>query len=377
MKFRLRGERMSVNKVKTKVKDKQTGKKVDKVTYEVNLRIKDTFGNTVRIHKRGFHSEKDAEAYEKSVLNEYSVSPIMTFKDFYTSNYLPRMEKKLRATTLETKKHIFDTKILPVLGKLQLCQITKAKITNWQDQMEDKNLSPGYLKTINNQLNAFLNYAEKRVEGFVSPHRSVDGMGKKSKSKDAIWTIAEFDKFLEVISDKYESYVIFQLLFYTGMRISELLALEISDVDFDAKSLSISKGLHRIKGEDIIADPKNESSKRCVYLPNFLVEILREYIRKLPYDDGRLFQKSKGFIEREMKRGIELSGNSRITVHGLRHSSISYLIYKKVPLVEIQKQVGHSLFSSETLETYAHVYAEAERRIANIFDDEVSRRGSQ
>ena len=71
-----------------------------------------------------------------------------------------------------------------------------------------------------------------------------------------VWTKEEYKKFSEAIIDKPQAYYAFEVLFWTGLRVGELLALTPADIDFSAKTISVTKSYQRIKGEDYITDPK-------------------------------------------------------------------------------------------------------------------------
>lgn len=119
--------------------------------------------------------------------------------------------------------------------------------------------------------------------------------------------------------------VMFELLYWTGMRCVEVLALSLEDIDFDAAVINITKTYHRLKGEDVITTPKTKSSKRTIDLPTFLVDELKEYVDKLygyPADE-RLFPFVHEAVQHNMKRHIEKAGVKKIRVHDLRHSHVS------------------------------------------------------
>ena len=111
----------------------------------------------------------------------------------------------------------------------------------------------------------------------------------------------------------------------------ELLALTPADIDFSAKTISVTKSYQRIKGEDYITDPKTEKSNRTVSIPDFLCEELQEYLAMLYgfKDDDRMFQITKSFLHHEMIRGSEKAGVKRIRIHdiGTRMSSTRQKIY--------------------------------------------------
>ena len=129
--------------------------------------------------------------------------------------------------------------------------------------------------------------------------------------------------------DKQDSWIAFQISFWTGMRIGELLALQVKDIDFEQGTITVDESLTRLDGEDLITAPKTESSVRVITIHKELHEELKEYIATLYHVrlGTRLFSgRTKSFFEHEMERGIKMSGVKKITVHCTRHSHACMLV---------------------------------------------------
>ena len=86
--------------------------------------------------------------------------------------------------------------------------------------------------------------------------------------------------------DKPLSYYAFEVLYWCGVRMGELLALTPADFDFERKLLTINKSYQRIKGQDVITTPKTKKSNRTIKLPQFLCDEIQDY--------GRFFQRILG-----------------------------------------------------------------------------------
>ena len=76
--------------------------------------------------------------------------------------------------------------------------------------------------------------------------------------------------------DKQDSWIAFQILFWTGMRIGELLAVQVKDIDFEQGTITVDESLTRLDGEDLITAPKTESSVRVITIHKELQEELKE-----------------------------------------------------------------------------------------------------
>ena len=81
-------------------------------------------------------------------------------------------------------------------------------------------------------------------------------MGKSKADERPYWTLEEFQKFSDAIMDKRDSWMAFQILFWTGMRIGELLALQVKDIDFEQGTITVDESLTRLDGENLITAPK-------------------------------------------------------------------------------------------------------------------------
>lgn len=192
------------------------------------------------------------------------------------------------------------------------------------------------------------------------------------------YTAHEFHAFYEAVKDKPQSKIIFPLLFYSGIREGEMLALTQSDFDYKNQTLTINKTYSRVNKKDIITEPKTPTSNRKIKIPAFIFELLDEYVEKL-YDyspSDRLFLVTKSFLYHEMTRGAQKANLKRIRVHDLRHSHASMLINKNYSPNLIQKRLGHRNVVT-TLQIYAHLYPEREDDAVNDLQNEWKKESCQ
>lgn len=288
-------------------------------TWRIQYRWTDWTGTKKKSQKRGFKTKKEAEEWYAHFMLQQSSDPTMTLADFWEI-YKADMEKRLRKTTMKQKEYVMNDKVLPYFGKTPINEITAPMIRKWQGEMMEKGFKPTYLKTIHNQLSAILNYAVNFYDLRSNPCRKAGSMGKSKADERPYWTLEEFQKFSDAIMYKQDSLIAFQILFWTGMRIGELLALQVKDIDFEQGRLTVDESLTRLDGEDLIMAPKTESSVRVITIHKELQEELKEYIATLYHvrPGTRLFAgRTKSFFEHEMERGIKLAGVKKITVHVL------------------------------------------------------------
>lgn len=345
-------------------KDKKTGK------WLIQYRYTDWQGKRRKSTKRGFATKREAEEWLRNFLITQKADFDMKFENFWKMYYAD-METRLREHTMRTKKYIVELKILPYFGNKRVNDITAADIRQWQNELIKIGYSPTYLKTINNQLSAIFNYAVRYYDLKSNPCAKAGSMGKSKAEEMDFWTGEEFRRFIDSVMNKRLSYMVFMTLYWTGMRLGELLALNPKDVDLEKRTISITKSYQRLGKKDVITPPKTPKSKRVITIPEFLAADIKDYMDSL-YDlqeDDRLFPITKYYLEHEMQRGIKESGVKRIRVHDLRHSHASMLIELGFSPLEIANRLGHEKVET-TLNTYAHLYPNKQTKLAERLDSE-------
>lgn len=338
--------------------------------WEVFFYYKDYTGKRKQKHKRGFRTKKEAVAWAEQFIVQQSHNLDMTFKSFWEL-YRDDMSHRLRENTVRSKDYIVKLKILPYFGEKKMADITASDIRQWQNSIMKNEYAPTYLKTINNHLSAIFNYAVKYYDLPRNPCTQAGSMGKGKAEEMQFWTQEEFEMFIDAVRDKPVSYYAFLTMYWTGVRVGELLALILSDFDADKKTLSITKSYQRIKGKDVITQPKTAKGKRVIILPEFLVAELEEYVGKLygMMGNDRLFMVTKSYLEKEMIRGVKLSGVKKIRLHDLRHSHASLLISKLGAQPKlVADRLGHEKIQT-TLATYSHLYPDQARDLADQLDN--------
>ncbi len=343
-------------------KDPKTGK------WLIQYRYTDWQGNRKKSTKRGFNTKREAEEWLQTFLVTQQADFNMMFEDFLKIYYAD-METRLREHTMRTKKYIIDLKVLPFFGKMKMNEIKAADIRKWQNKLIQQGYAPTYLRTINNQVSALFNYAVKYYDLPNNPCRKAGSIGKGKADEMQFWTKEEFDKFVDTVMNKQQSYMAFMTLFWTGMRLGELLALNVGDVDFEKRTISITKSYQRMSGRDVITEPKTPRSKRSITIPQFLVIDLQDYVNSMygVEKEDRLFPITKYYLEHEMQRGIKQSGVKRIRIHDIRHSHASMLVELGFSPLEIANRLGHEKIET-TLNTYSHLYPNKQEPLADRLD---------
>ncbi len=345
-------------------KDAKTGK------WYTFFYYRDFTGKNKGKTKRGFATKREALEWERNFKQTQSGNLEMTFGSFVTI-YEEDIRARIKHNPWLTKKHIIDSKILPHFQDKAINTIRPADVIKWQNLMihhRDENgnpYSPVYLKTLHNQLSAIFNHAVRFYSLKENPAQKAGNMGKERGREMLFWTKDEYLRFADAMMDKPLSFYAFEVLYWTGIRVGELLALTPVDVDLEKETITINKSYQRLEGKDYITSPKTEKSNRIIQIPDFLAEELEEYIKTLYKikDTDRLFEVTKHYLHSEMTRGSKETGVKRIRLHDLRHSAISLLIELGFSAVAIADRVGHE--SIDITYRYAHLFPSKQIEMAN------------
>ena len=336
----------------------------------VSVYFVDWKGERARKLKRGFGTKREAQEWERQFLNQSKEDLDMSFEAF-VELYKRDLKERLKRSTWLMKTSVIDQKILPYFRKKKVQEIKPTDIIAWQNVMltwrdeNGKGYSPTYLKTIHNQCSAIFNHAVRYYELKSNPAAKAGNMGKEKTKEMLFWTKPEYQCFSDAMMDKPVSFYAFEILYWCGLRLGEMLALTAADFDFVKNTVRINKSYQRIGCEDVVTDPKTAKSIRTVQMPDFLAEEMKDYIKSLYGigNDERIFPISKNYLHHEMDRGCKATGVKRIRIHDLRHSHVSLLIDMGFSAVAIADRVGHE--SIDITYRYAHLFPTTQQEIAN------------
>lgn len=294
--------------------------------WRVIYRFTNWKGERKQTQKRGFATKREAQMWEREIMLKQEAKLDMTFESFFEI-YEADKKKRVKENTWESKSHVIRTKILPYFGQRKIGEIEPKDVIAWQNELlahkgeNGEVYSPTYLKTIHSQLSAIFNHAVRFYHLPSNPAQRAGTMGSEEHKEMLFWTKEEYLKFADVMMDKPQSYYAFEMLYWCGIRMGELLALTPADFDFARQTVTISKSYQRLKGKDVITSPKTVKSNRTIKMPQFLCEEMQEYIGMLYEvgEDERIFQITKSYLHHEMDRGAKAAGVKRIRIHDLRH----------------------------------------------------------
>ena len=297
--------------------------------------------------------------------------------------FLAEKRVRVRQTTYISYETITRRFIRPAFGGMRVRDITPAMVRAWQNRISQLGYKPQYLRLIDCKLGTVLSYAV-RFGGLTSnPAVLAGNIGSWKTEHIQFWTLDEYRQFMTA-NMREDVRLAFEMLYWTGMRVGELLALTPADFDFEERSVSITKTFRRSGGRDIITPTKTKKSTRVVYVHDSLNEKVRKYIKSRAGSGtargedasagidltvtegtgaGRIFGFTSETLYGAMRRGSRQTQVKRIKLHDLRHSHASLLIEMNVTPLLIAERLGHEKVET-TLNIYSHLYPNRQQELA-------------
>ena len=339
-------------------------------TWYVSFRYIDWTGKKTQKLKRGFKTKREALNYEKEFMRKTAADMKMEMGSFIEV-YFEDKQNELKERTMKNKRYMMEQHIIPYFGNQMMSEITAGQIIQWQNEMQTKGFSEAYLRMIQNQLTSLFTHASRIYDLHTNPCKKVKRMGSSDNRSLDFWTVDEYQKFIQTMEPGSRYYLIFEILFWTGCRIGEMLALTKSDIDFTENRISISKTYYRTERKDVITTPKTEQSVRVIDIPQFLTQEIKDYVDKLYElpDDERIFPIVAEAVQHKLKHNCEKTGVKKIRVHDIRHSHVAYLINQGVQPLIIKERLGHRDIKI-TLNTYGHLYPNQQRQVADMLNQQ-------
>lgn len=198
-----------------------------------------------------------------------------------------------------------------------------------------------------------------------NPTRKVVIKGKKAKKKPRKYlSMAEAEKLINALDLENEEIGydwMILLALKTGMRFEELLGLTVENFDFQKLTITIDKTFDYKLTQDF-APTKNKSSMRTIKM-DWKTAMQFQNLLKNKEPESRVFDFVKKFynstINDHLERRCKQAGVPRMSMHCLRHTHASILMYKEVSMQSIAKRLGHSS-TDITQKVYLHVIKEME-----------------
>lgn len=345
-------------------------KNEQKNSWYVSFYYTEWTGKRKKKKKEGFASKKEAQAFEHNFLEKIAGQCTIRF-DLLVDTYLDDCKKRVKLSTYMTKRTIIQKHIVPFFATMRTNEITSAIIRKWQICMlqNHKTKTTQYLHYINVQLSCIFNFAKKYYGLSINPVKQCNTIGDTKTREKYFWTLVEFNAFIKEIDKNDPFYIIFNVLFWTGIRRGELLALRPMDFNFKQQQIIIRRNFIYIKGKPQMNTPKTKSSWRSISAPEFLMNMVKEYIIKEKIrDDYLLFCYLPQYIKLKIDYYSKKAGIRSIRIHDFRHSHVALLIEQGYSPMVIAQRLGHKDIST-TLRVYAHLYPDKQKKLADDLDN--------
>ncbi len=290
-------------------------------------------------------------------------------------------------TTYGYKKTL--KKVLPIIGNKKLKDITPLVLDSMYQKLRVANdghelgyhSNYSYYKLINVMFNQAIRW--ELID--KNPNSKANKPKKEHKEKNC-YNLQQVKRLLDVLENESIKYRLLVLLALdSGARRSELCALRWSDIDFDKRTMSITKSLKVFDGVVDEKTTKTESSIRTIELNEDTINLMKEYKewqeaykkvsgKKWTSKDNRIFTSTDGgymhpsTCDHTLRKFVKKYNLDPICFHELRHTCASLLINAGVDPKTVSKRLGHS-DTSITMEIYTHAFEESKHACAVKFGE--------
>lgn len=341
-------------------------------------------GKRMQKKKRGFKTQMEAKKWYDEFIAKHSKKAIihgtsLTVEMFLEHYFIPDYKNKVSNRTFMT----FSSKLkrLRYFSKMKMIDIQPIHIKRWHTAILEEGLSNNYLKDLHQSMKEIFDMAMTLGIVTENPVRKA-GNVSRTKHKVDFWTKEEFELFIKTFEKEnileHLKFVTCLFLFMTGLRISELQALEWADIDFENKCFMVSKSMfYQNKNNWQINPTKTFSSNRLIYLDNMTVEALKEwkeYQKKLGQINFifsyNCMPITKTMLTKAIDTHSKLAGIKKIRIHDLRHSHASLLLSLGMNDLELKSRLGHASIQT-TLGVYSHLRPTAMKEVADKLEGQI------
>lgn len=307
----------------------------------------------------------------------------MTYNEAYKEwyHYKKRMVKE---TTLAAYALLQRTHLMQAFGDMDVQNIRRKDVQAFVYRKLDSGLSVKSVRDMIIVLKMIIRYVSEEHDIPVNTNWKMEWPSRNIGEGHEIerYTPEEFRRIVEKVIEKPSPQKLGILLsLTTGMRIGEVCGLRFGDIDWDKKTIRVSRTVERIynvssdgtekgKTEIIISEPKTKNSRREIPLMKEVIPMLKAYSR-VSTPDYYVCTQSERVTEPRTYRNAyrnfilkEVGLKRCIKFHGLRHTFATTLIENKVDVKTVSSLLGHSDIST-TLNVYVHPSEESKRNAIN------------
>lgn len=317
----------------------------------------------------------EIEARLKADLDDH-IEPSTKKLAEYAEEWLARREHDLRITTFTSYSYMLKKYILPQLGGCRLQELRPNDILTLLTALRSQGLTRtvGLVRTVLHKALQDAVYLEMLKSNPVDRVQTP----KIPRHRAQAYTLEEISAILEQARPRWRPLI--QFAAFSGLRISEVLALKWEDVDLKKGYVKVHRSIVDVKGRSVLQDKtKTPAGERAFTLPDPALDALR--MQRKAQLEQRLASgpawKERGFVfttatgkatgpsvTRRAYRSIrDAAGASQLSFHSLRHTSASIQLAAEVTLEAVSKRLGHGS-SRVTADTYSHMLPQMDQDAA-------------
>ncbi|NJP37154.1 site-specific integrase [Alkalicoccus luteus] len=347
--------------------------KADNGTYYFQASVtKD--GKRKQVKRRGFKTKREATLAEmdeiRKIENQTGSADDGILFGNLCDEFLTWYHLRRKISSYKKVQGVIETHLRHRFGHKRISMIRPRHITQLQDELIGKH-SINHVQKIHVVFSQVFNFAVKQEYTTYNPCKVAGNVEGKADKRIDYWTLEEFRRFYDVVDEPlYQAF--FMLLYYSGMRKGEMLALTWRDIDADNHIINVDKTVYNRD----VTTPKTEAAIRRIMVPKQVIRLLTQLKAQQPYAEsdhvvfGDFYDHvSTTTLDRKFHKWTEEAGLHRIRLHDFRHSHASYLINRSTIISVIAARLGHADIA-ETLNTYSHLYPSTEQEaVAKMEDD--------
>lgn len=290
----------------------------------------------------------------------------ITLDEFVTKLWLPDLE--LRSATRRDYDSLLKNHIRPALGNLPVRDLNRARVRDWWaglDPNKPRARSKAF-QLLHNIMASAVEFELVDSNPVVLPRRTTVRT-KRAKKVEPL-TLAQLDTLVENMPERYRMAAL--LGCWCALRYGELSELRRSDVDLEAATVTVARGVVKVKGGYTVGPPKTQAGERTIHIPAALMPELRRHMKLHAAwgQNGLLFPAPNGghlhssTFARMFTKAATVAGRPEATPHLLRHTGASLATEAGATIPAVMARLGHTTPGAAMV--YQHALDDADKRVA-------------